>query len=768
MSINTNKLYPPYIEGSLPAFTEKKLILPYILNRGVSKELIAGYKLLVKKVTTNLTITTITSDPNYLEEYKNSNCVEFDLSSIEDLKEGGYYKFQLAFESLDENNKAITGYYSTPAVAKYIASPKIEIINFDSEAMRVQGVYNSNNSKEYLYSYRFILKQNDDKIIEDSKDIIFNSSYTDENNNAVLTYDFNFQPSYGQKYYVIFEITTGNKYQTKVQSEVVQALPSIMPTSLFNLKAINNYDNGYIELAIEPLDGNFDLAIGEFKIGRSSSKDNFNSYEEILTFELLNEAPNKILYKDYYIEHGVEYRYAYQQYNMAYKNNDQGAIISRRIWSNTTKAKFEDLFLSDGDVSFKVKFNPKITSVKTTLQEAKIDTLGGQYPFIFRNGNVNYREFPISGLISYLGDENEEFMKWSPEFQKTTNLTDQNIYQERQFKFKVMDWLNNGQVKYFKSPSEGSYLVRLMNISFAPNDQLGRMLHTFSATAYEVGENNSENLKKYNLIQSSNFIPSTNLTFIREEVINSEENSLIELNNILGLEFYVNQDNTNNVSINSEYDVKINENLGTKIWLNDNQDLTDKIKKQEQIEYQEKTIFIPAYIQNYSSNVPYSYVAIKALNKTVHIVYKAKNTISIADSPFELVESVNINPATGEKINQDLQIRQLTGLQAQEHDVKQTLESQRFNGFAENTKGEIAFCSFLSFYKNPDVAYPFNWDSQNFKITINGTVIDLNDTRSYQLTNLDYITDLRIGPGIILECGYYLNHIKFKEEGDKA
>jgi hypothetical protein len=31
------------------------------------------------------------------------------------------------------------------------------------------------------------------------------------------------------------------------------------------------------------------------------------------------------------------------------------------------------------------------------------------YPFFFRNGNIAYKEFPISGLISLLGDDNEFF-----------------------------------------------------------------------------------------------------------------------------------------------------------------------------------------------------------------------------------------------------------------------------------------------------------------------------------------------------------------------
>jgi hypothetical protein len=36
----------------------------------------------------------------------------------------------------------------------------------------------------------------------------------------------------------------------------------------------------------------------------------------------------------------------------------------------------------------------------------KIDTLGGRYPYIAKNGDTNYYEFNLSGLISYLSDEN--------------------------------------------------------------------------------------------------------------------------------------------------------------------------------------------------------------------------------------------------------------------------------------------------------------------------------------------------------------------------
>jgi hypothetical protein len=43
----------------------------------------------------------------------------------------------------------------------------------------------------------------------------------------------------------------------------------------------------------------------------------------------------------------------------------------------------------------------------------------------------------------------------------------------------------------------------LLNVSLTPNDKLGRMIHSFKATAYEVGAFNTENLEKYNIIDTS-------------------------------------------------------------------------------------------------------------------------------------------------------------------------------------------------------------------------------------------------------------------------
>lgn len=263
-----------------------------------------------------------------------------------------------------------------------------------------------------------------------------------------------------------------------------------------------------------------------FEICRASNKDNFLKWSVLqrVTFEDTVQAMDWS-FKDVTVEQGVQYKYSFRQYN------DNG-LYSNREETESIMADFEDIFLCDNDKQIKIRFNPKISSFKTTRLESKMDTIGGKHPFIFRNGIVEYKEFPIQGLISYYLDENEEFLKDSYKelgitFGKklerlgnskdlkdnvnqqiknlsTTNFENYNIKAEREFKLKLLDWLGNGEIKLFKSPSEGNYFVRLMNISLSPEDRLNRMIHNFSCQAYEVMDYNYDNLLNLNYYSLEN------------------------------------------------------------------------------------------------------------------------------------------------------------------------------------------------------------------------------------------------------------------------
>jgi hypothetical protein len=83
---------------------------------------------------------------------------------------------------------------------------------------------------------------------------------------------------------------------------------------------------------------------------------------------------------------------------------------------------------------------------------------------------------------------------------KTTDLSGYNISAERKFKLTALEWLTNGEPKLFRSPAEGNYIVRLLNVSMSPEDKVNRMLHTFTCTAYEIAECSYENLSQFNII----------------------------------------------------------------------------------------------------------------------------------------------------------------------------------------------------------------------------------------------------------------------------
>ena len=250
---------------------------------------------------------------------------------------------------------------------------------------------------------------------------------------------------------------------------------------------------------------------GSYLLSRASDEDNYTTWYNIARFRLDEQTPSSYSVRDITIEHGRKYKYALQQYNI-------WGLISARIISEPFEASFEDMFLYDGDRLLKIRFNPEVNTFKTTILEQKSDTLGGRFPIITRNGDTYYKEFPIGGLIAQEMDEEELFINRGlvDTYRKETHaieaneahnalrdyhmFSDENIFLERQFKLAVLDWLNDGKPKLFKSPYEGNYIVRLMNNSLTPIKELGRMLHTFTSQAYEIAECTYDNLVMYGFI----------------------------------------------------------------------------------------------------------------------------------------------------------------------------------------------------------------------------------------------------------------------------
>lgn len=492
------KLYPPYIEGTIPAFysSEKQgtiLKVPYSMNRAVGWKDFKGFDLKIKTVQNN----------SYILNVQSFDYDEYEIRFVinKELNIGQFYKIQIAY--IDNNN--IIGFYSTIGITKFTTKPEVGISNLKNNGINNHryeyvGTYSQKEKDitERVYKSYFKVWDNENKIIAESGDILHNRLEDIEPYESFDRWMLNQELEKNKTYYIQYTVITLNSMEVSSPKYRIMQKQSIEPNLKAKLDVSLNFDNGYIDLKLigdTNQEGREDLQTGAYLISRASSKDDYKIWNKIYNFSLQLEKPSRHLWRDFTIEQGVTYIYSIQQYN------DNG-LYSERLLSEKITADFEDSFLFDGERQLKIRFNPKISSFKTDILESKVDTLGGKHPFIFRNGHVSYKEFPISGLISYQMDEanffiSEESLELS---EKTTNLTRNNIYSERNFKLAVLDWLNNGKPKVFRSPTEGNYIVRLMNINLSPNDSLGRMLHTFNCNAYEIAEYTYENLNLNNFI----------------------------------------------------------------------------------------------------------------------------------------------------------------------------------------------------------------------------------------------------------------------------
>ena len=491
--MNQNKkLPPPIIEGTLPAFYGTELTVPFVMNKAVSINEFDSFEVKIKSALNNALIKTET-----VILYQDLNKVIFNISA--DLVIGRYYKIQMAYRSGD-----IVGYYSDIGIAKYTTEPEVFIENLNKDTINPH-VYNyigkysqiNGDATEKVHSYCFNLYQDNDLI--KTTDWILHNSNLDEN--GYESFDlFNLEEDLDldKIYYIEYKIKTNNNLIVSSDKYSIKQKVLYASDQLINILPILNYENGYIELNFKsdkPL-------IGDFIISKSDASSDFKKWHDIYTLNLRKDSINNFSFKDFDVAYNQTYKYAIAQTN---KYN----LLTEKQISEPITVLFEDMFLFDGEKQLKIRFNPKVSSFKNYILETKVDTIGSKYPFFFRNGSVKYKEFPINGLISCLMDEEQLFME--NEF-VSTNLIDSNIYQEKEFKLKVLEWLSNGQSKLFKSPAEGNYIVYLMNVNLTPIDTLGRMLHSFSCNAYEIADYTDDGMRDQGILKIQNYTPNL-LTF---------------------------------------------------------------------------------------------------------------------------------------------------------------------------------------------------------------------------------------------------------------
>lgn len=380
--------------------------------------------------------------------------------------------------------------------------------------------YREEDPSELIKYYEFILYDNEDNILEKTGKIYTNQYQDSDSFNYIFKTELVDQKSY--KLAFIFETINqyvNGFYKTEDKDNRINFVVSQTIIDRINceiLTAEHDFDGILKDITTvrqEEEEGRIGLKLfctdetpfsGNICIRRSDSRSNFQSWTDIKKLSVKSQDINDYdIFYDYTIESGVWYKYGVQ---LVDSNGNRGILVQ----TQPVMRNFEYSFLlGKNNQQLKLMFDNNMDNYRIEVADSMNTTIGGRYPIVTRNAATRYRTFPINGTISFWMDENKTFCdkKVIYEYDNVVDLynsynTTNNIIQydyifERDFRERVINFLQDGELKLFKSPTEGNIIVRLMDISCSPNQSLSRMIYSFSANAYEMAEASMENYFKY-------------------------------------------------------------------------------------------------------------------------------------------------------------------------------------------------------------------------------------------------------------------------------
>ena len=555
-----NGLFPPILQAYLPAFNVKTAInsgitIPYnisefnsfsdITNVHVSITRQSNYTSLFDS--TNyikgiwIAVNDTESTPENIQFTEDSITIPPSVFNKNNFAYNEYYKVQVRLSKDDhyqgkvktelseyltnESFLADFSEWSTVCAIKFIAPPKFnldgngeshapgETFNLTSGNLTLSGVYekdsdamdnvtypddvkNVKNDNEYLSTYQIRLKS--------GNTAIFDSGIltTDINNPNSFVFTIPYQFSDDETDTLEVEYTTNDLYTETLTYTVAADYSS---------EGWNYQDDVSESLGIDTVIGKVNITFepkGEtyvddtrLMIRRASDKDNFTRWDTIWTKALNDNTNAAIPYDDFTIESGVLYKY-----EISYFKND----VTYTITEGPILSVFDNAFLTGEGTQLCVKFNPNLSNYRRNISDNVVTTIGSKYPYITRNGNMDYRSFTLSGTIAYEMDAEHQFSSRTSIYGDWINVygsyfvnrffNQQNDrVTQRKFRELVMNYLYDDKPKLFRSTPEGNILVRITDVSLTPNQQLSRMIYDFSCTVTEIGEANVENCKLYKI-----------------------------------------------------------------------------------------------------------------------------------------------------------------------------------------------------------------------------------------------------------------------------
>lgn len=271
------------------------------------------------------------------------------------------------------------------------------------------------------------------------------------------------------------------------------------------------------EIPMPMLNGEPDKSkvIKEIAVLRSNLSEGLLRWQEVT--RITNGSIQDAYLYDYFVENGNYYRYALQPITL---DGKKGPVTDFFDVVST----FEGFWmLGEKDKQFSFIYDGKIATFDHVQSSAVIETITGQYPFIVKSADLDYRTFTFSGKLTYEQDVHklltsstyseaispdptipinfveiaygdEANLNCNNDLERQNSMVVQRIWRQ-----KILEWLKDGKPKILKSEAEGNILVAITKVTVTPIPTLYGLVADFQCTMTEIGNIRESTLKKYDL-----------------------------------------------------------------------------------------------------------------------------------------------------------------------------------------------------------------------------------------------------------------------------
>ena len=454
MSLRNDRPYPPIVDTWQPAVILGDNLRIYF-NLSVYSELseIEEDAVQVSVVSQETNVSVVKSNMNHGSEYLFSSMETDDQGRyyvdvgnlLLDLQTDGLYKVQLRFFKTSllglplDNGGVITirhlrmfpnsyadyaSEWSDVTLIRVISTPRLSLNHFQgmdnyktailsTSSLNVYGTlsFSNEHSSEFLKEYTIKLYQGKEKgsTVMGKKIVDSGTIYGDPF--TINCFNYAITRNLEDQYYYTLQINyiTSSGYFGSQDFHF-----------LVNLNNVLNPGQGlWVKTEMDKIDASIKITITQdsfeclcmccdgdayLLLRRASSLDNYTSWEDFKYFKCPHSFPVTFSTVDRTVEAGVLYKYDIIPV-------DSRGYRGVRIWPKESDihrpimCDFNDTRLvATDEIQYNLKHDPQVSNFKYTVVESKTDTLGGQFPFIRRNGDTYYRQFSLSGLITHFNE----------------------------------------------------------------------------------------------------------------------------------------------------------------------------------------------------------------------------------------------------------------------------------------------------------------------------------------------------------------------------